>query len=241
MVCSGLQRGLVIGIVALLATAGLAEAGNKGRGGNKHSNKGCDSGPRHSYRHSSRSCSSSSSSFSFSFGSGSCGSGYSVGYGYSSGGWCAPRSYRPACSTWVRPSYVCAPRYVVRDYCPPTYIVERPVYIVSDSAVTTYRSTGLASTQQATDYRTWQAETQLAERATADLETTVLAKSDSHLAPPAPAFNYVVETELAERRPTRSVVTHGRAPLPDATEEAMASVPEPPAAEPAVITTVAGR
>ena len=214
-------------------SSGGSYSGNHGHKNNGHKNNGHKNNGHHGSKHSG-----SSSSFSISIGSGYYGSGYSVGYGYSSGGWCAPRP-RPYCGTYVapacgprygygysygyvRPSYICGPRYVVREYAPTYVVIDRPApvqYIVSDASsatptVISRPTPGYASNLGATDYRAWQIETELASRA-AKADTGTMTASAP--AAPAPHFAYIVETPQAERRPAGSVVVQARAPLPEAT------------------------
>ena len=212
-------------------SSGGSHSGNNG--GNKNNGYKNNGNKNNGHHHGSKN-SGSSSSFSISIGSGYYGSGYSVGYGYSSGGWCAPRPrayVAPVCGPrygygysygYARPSYICGPRYVVREYAPTYVVIDRPApvqYIVSDASsatptVISRPTPGYASNLGATDFRAWQIETELAARAKPTDTGTMTASTP---AAPTPHFAYVVEAPQSERRPAGSVVVDKRAPLPEAT------------------------
>jgi hypothetical protein len=138
----------------------------------------------------------------------------------------------------VRPVVVCSPRFVVTD-CSPSFIaaprtVTRVETFISDSTpVQTHRSTAYASTSRSVnDYRSWQAQTQLAERSAVAAEPVVVAQPPV-AAEPSVHFAFVVDEPTRERRPASSVAIAGRAPLPE--EGATVQTVEPVTTTPAPV------
>jgi hypothetical protein len=114
----------------------------------------------------------------------------------------------------------------------PRTVTRVETFISDSSPVQTHRSTAYASTSRSVnDYRNWQAQTQLAERATVAAEPVVVAQPPV-AAEPSVHFAFVVDEPTRERRPATSVAIAGRAPLPEEVPAVATAAPEvvgPPA------------